>query len=58
MAAVPRVGAQQIEMEVVGVVGVAARTEHRVELGASPGEGRLQEGPFRRTAPATNRATR
>src|SRR6185437_10222768 len=35
-------------MEVVGVIGVAARPEHRVELGASPGKGRLEEGPRRR----------
>jgi hypothetical protein len=41
VAAVPRVGAEQIEVEVVRVVGVAARAEHRVELGASPGKGSL-----------------
>ena len=33
-------------MEVVGVVGVAARAEHRVELGAGAGKGSLEEGPL------------
>ena len=33
-------------MEVVGVVAVAARAEHRIELRTGAGERRLQEGPL------------
>src|SRR6476646_3795440 len=51
MAAVSRIGAEQIEVEVVRVIGVAARTEHGVELCTGSGEGSCQESPFRRSTP-------
>src|SRR5262249_59184479 len=46
MAAVSRIGQEQIEMEVVGVEGVAAWPEHGIELGAGAGKRGLEEGPL------------
>ena len=53
MPAVPGIGDQEIHVDVVVVVAVAAWSEHGIEFRAGAGEHRLAGKPVRAASPAT-----